>query len=567
MDNIILTVPDKKPAQTASEAKPRAVQAWLMALPYTNTAETARSIYQALYSLNRQHLPAPDRFEIMELYNEPVASVVAAFQSQFARIALPLSARQKQLADFLLQIHVEMAYGYKQVIADALVRHDRLKDAALHVAIERAIRYLGQVLLRAYQVYMPYPSTVWREVHALYEFAERLRVVDETIPAPREDGDRSTIGRRYKQALLLGLSNPYQLPPNECLRVYDFLEMWADKATLGRDCQVTNPVGYFLLDLTADAPPLMFPRDTQVDALPRLRVLNATALASAVHIFITRLQKGETPKALDLGTECFGPACIDMLRRMVKSWGLSARRQFSRTKTEESFSVCLGVNALHFFTSGQRPFAPPDPAIPPAQVEHDDALDIDLALLQDDPDALRPDAARAVPQEIYRVEDWQALDTSATGVALSRSGEGQTHVRVGDLAGIADEHPQRWRVGVVRWLKSPHSKEIEIGIEMLAPYTEAVAIRAAATKVPARYTRALLLPGLAALKKPHSLLIAAGTLQLGQPLELLHEDRTSLIKATHLLERTAAFEHMVYVEITRPTSDPAAPASDGAPAA
>jgi len=84
-----------------AETDPKYARAWLASLPLADSAETAREIYQSLYTLNRQELDVGQRFELMELYNAPVASVTAVLESYFTRAALPLTPKKRQLAEFI----------------------------------------------------------------------------------------------------------------------------------------------------------------------------------------------------------------------------------------------------------------------------------------------------------------------------------------------------------------------------------------------------------------------------------------------------------------------------------
>jgi hypothetical protein len=111
-------MPTKRVSAWMTETDPKYAQAWLASLPLADSAETAREIYQALYTLNRQELDAARRFELMELYSSPVASVTAALESYFTRAALPLTPKKRQLAEFIRQLHMEMAYGYKGCLQD-----------------------------------------------------------------------------------------------------------------------------------------------------------------------------------------------------------------------------------------------------------------------------------------------------------------------------------------------------------------------------------------------------------------------------------------------------------------
>ena len=558
MEDPVLSLPVGQQSVGPIEVYPKQARAWLDSLPIANSIETAHRIYQSLVALNRNKLAMQDRLELMELYRGPVIAACAGLQIHFSKLALPLTPKKRQLADFLRQLYIEMAYGYKHVIQDYInSRHLRSKKELISLAIERAIRCLGEVLLRSYQVYMPCPVGVWKEIHMLYAYAERNGRQHMPVTA---DGDKeSNIAKQYQRVLLLGVCGPYQLPPNECHQVNAFLDIWADKAVISDQIEVPSWVGQFLIDLSADSPPLALPRDIKLQSAPHLRILNAIGLASTVHAFVNRLQKGESMKTLELGTEYIGSACLDMLRRMIRFWGLKMRRQYSRTKKQGGLSICVGINALHFFNSGQKPFA----LSAPTTIEAVDAMDMD------DPPADKTDVdldaiGQKMPfkmefsantQELFRIDQWQIKDESAGGLLLERSKEsGGIYVRVGDLLGIQDKASEQWRIGLVRWLKNPEASTVEMGVEMLAPWAEPVAVK---TSAPAyqtgQFMPALLLPAIAFLRRPATLLTAWGTYQPGSDIYLTQkETETRLVHLAKLLERTGSFEHIVFTETNAP---------------
>src|SRR4030067_843115 len=102
------------------------------------------------------------------------------------------------------------------------------------------------------------------------------------------------------------------------------------KAEISAAIQAIDPAGNFLIDFNADHPAVPFPRDVPLVPAPTLRALNAIELARVAHDFSKRLQKGEPPPALGLGFECVGTACADILKRMLRFWGLGRRRPYSR---------------------------------------------------------------------------------------------------------------------------------------------------------------------------------------------------------------------------------------------
>ncbi len=541
-----ISLPAKRVSPWVVETSPEAAQAWIESLPLVDSAQVAQQLYQSLYTLNRMDLPVEDRLMLMELYRNPVASAANGLQHHFAHFSLPLRPRQKQLSDFLVQLYMEMAYGYKHVLRAALSGRKPWEDEGFLVTLERAIRYLGEVLLRCYQVYMPFPPGVWKEIHGLYHYAERHGQALTRLP------DDSSIVRAYLQTLMLGLCGPYQLPQNECHQVNAFLARWAHKVEISPRVGGIDPVGYFLLDLAADHPALPFPQDVSLRQSPTLRAVNAIELARVVHGFIARLQKGEPARQLDLGFECIGPQCTDTLKRMLRFWGLAGRRHFSRRRLRQPLSLCVGLNAVHFFMSGQQSFSPPHAA---TAVPENEALAPNRFML--DPESLKSESTPAVADEtpateVFRVDSrWQVRDESAGGLSLVRSGDVGLPMRIGDVLGIQNAAGSDWRIGVVRWVKSPDTRNVEVGVEMLAPHAQPLAVRPADSKdVP--YSQALLLPPIEAMHQPTTLLVPRGFCRTGQDMDVAEGDMPPRrVRVLNIVERTNAFAQVVFADVVR----------------
>jgi len=276
-----LTIPSKRISAWVAETDPRNARAWLDSLPLADSAEAAREIYQALYTINRQELDVSQRYELMELYTRPVATVVSSLQSTLIRLAMPLPPKKRALAEFLRLLYLEMANGYKCCLQDLQQQRTLwARKQLVTPSAARALHFLGEALLRSYGTYFPVPAKSWRDVHAVYRFAEETDRLEEIVQAPEGDpGTAQTIGNRYLQILLLAACNPYQLPPAECFTVERFLARWAGQAKLTSDVVVDGPVSQFLVDLDSDRPPIGYPRSRAPEALPSARRLDASELA------------------------------------------------------------------------------------------------------------------------------------------------------------------------------------------------------------------------------------------------------------------------------------------------
>lgn len=569
----VVSLPRRGVTAWHAETDPKYARAWLDSLPLADAAESARELYQTLYTINRQELSPQTRFELMEMYQGPVATASSALQAHVTSPASPLTPKRRQLAEFIRRLDIEMANGFKCGLVD-LIRSSISwgKKSRLVSGTGGALWYLGEVLLKSYQAYMPYPAGVWREIHEMYRYAEQTQREGEPIDISfgGTDEKNRTISENYRRILLLGLANPYQLPQNECNLISQLLVDWSAKTRLDRDLNVDNAAGQFVVDLKKDAPPTPFPRGSVRPEHDGLRVLNAIELVHAVHGYVNRLRKGESPRSLELGLELLGDNCSEMFRRLVRSWGLVARRRHTRLRRNNYVFVCVGINALHFFSSSQKPFVPPEERgvadaapVPTDAAEGDanrDEAYVDLDEPIEDPRipdtaAIKPDGPAQRPTEFYRVDRWHVRDLGPQGMSMVRQGEAGTNLRIGDLVGIEriDDIGQ-WNVGVARWLKSPDQHILEIGVELLAPEVAPVAVKRAdiGPDHDPRYTRGLLLPAVDALQRPASVVVPRGVFRPEADLFIITEEDAPArrIRPVKVLERTGSFEHLVFAERT-----------------
>jgi len=542
-------LPARRVSAWVVETDPDLAQGWLASLPLADVNNAAQQLYRALFTLNRMDVGVGDRLALMELIREPVTVITGRMQSQFSQFSLPLRPRLKQLADFVCQLQLEMAYGYKHVLESFRAEEQPWQSEVFRFALERSIRCLGEALLRSYQVYMPAPSGVWREIHGLYRYAEQHEFQASLIePA---DPDSSSAQMAYLQVLMLGLCGPYQLLQNECHQVDAFLDRWAGKVEILSDLEGVDPVGHFLLDYDADHPAMPFPIDVPLHNAPALRAVNAVELARVTHRFIKRLQKGEPPRQLNLGFECIGTACADTLRRMLRSWGMAGRRRFSRRRLRQPLSLCIGINAIHFFTSGQQPFTPPaaKPAATDIEAQAPEAGAIEAEAREPTDSGV---SAAGVTELSYRIDSrWQIRNESARGLSLMRDGDVGMPMRIGDLLGIHHAVSNRWGIAAVRWIKSGDTRHVEAGIEMLAPSAHPVAVRSTDPEA-TDYLQALMLPPIDALRQPSTLLLHASPFRTGQGIEIIEDGlpprRVRILK---LVERTGSFAQVVVADEAR----------------
>jgi len=545
----VVNTPANRGSAWSVETNPKYARAWIESLSPLSNLESARELLQGLRALNRVELDPAKRYELMQLYQGPVREACDALQSAFLRVSFPMPTRLRRLAAFACQLHMEMARGYMTcllALAKAWMMPWRRRQTLAHPA-ERALYHLGEVLLRSYQLYLPYPADAWRNAHAAYGLVEMQGAQDDKVEAEEGKEGKEIVSisasQRYRRLLLLGAANPYQMPFNECMTVHRFLGHWIDQTSIGAEGPPADRSTSFVVDLTADAPPASAGRTPTTTLNSNIRWLDAAELTRTLHVMLRRLEKGESASTLQLGVECLDSACHDMLQRLHRAFAQTISRRHSRIKRHETIMICAGVGALHFFASGQKPFGPPVPAETTSVNAPAHVQDNETYVPLDEPTGA-PRGAGPAP-ESFRVGRWRVQDVCPQGLMISQDSEGSVRFRVGDVLGIQRiSAPGHWSVGLVRWCKAQGETGIEVGIELIAPDLTPASITPVADGEPAR--PALMLPAVEATGTQASVVFASGMMQVGSDCFLMDATHPSRrVRILDVVERTSSIEQVM----------------------
>ena len=491
---------------TEVELRPKQVERWLAELPLLNIADTGRKLFSTLSIYNRIAIEPDTRLALLELLRHPIRLIVAELEKQFVGPPLPLNEKQKTVAEQCRQFYLEMAIGYKRFLVDAELpdrgrgRDRFLKSAAL--ATQRALRYLTGALLVSYQGYSPYPLGTWQEIHALYRHAESLDILN--ILVENQDNrliPESGVAHAYKQALLLDLSDPYHLPVMMIGRIHQYLDRWADLAQVLPPAGRLDPACQFLIDQDVDRSGIIYTPDARIERPEHYRLLNTIELARQIHTHLTTLHTEPEALKQELSGELAGS--MDdanlLLMRLIQSFGLHPRRNFRRSTRAgtEKIEIALGLNAVNYWVNGGSAFVVSSTFVGPMPVRGQIS-----AAKQRKPEVHVSD---------HEISSWDVIDESAGGLALGKKGHIVARVRVGELTAARSAGDRPWRIGVIRWVKSSSSSEVEFGVQWIAAHATAVVVKVVSDEgKESDFLPAIMLPKMEALKQAETLVTARG---------------------------------------------------------
>ena len=564
-----LTVPNRTaPKSNSFDSKHSSVKSWIDDLPMANVGETTRLLFGALTDLNKQDIPASQRFKILEMLQKPIQHVTGHMKKHYIGQAMPLAAQNLKIAHLSREISYALATGYKVLVMEQIAGVGRKDKKLLVTAMHRAIKLLSAVLLKSYQVYEAYPDSVWLEIHSLYRYAESNRLHNTKVIDDTTKRAASTISDAYKQILMLALACPYRMRHTEAETVYTALEDWASYCELKPVYKAGGEV-MFATNFDTDQPPSYLVLRDANENRNTCRILGTSRLADLLR---KRLSEKHAT-----GTKTGNhPINENMLRRLMLAWGVMPKRRYSRVRDHSQVIAAMGLSSIHYFVSGEVAFnegaagddcsielgVKPGPQLDePAHfgartISEDtgklpDVWEMNYRIEgQEGPSSTEMAVARAAAgmqiDVSHQTKNWKMVNVSAGGYCLLWDNPETTRAQVGELLGIreqSDPDTFHWRLGVIRWLKFVEKRGLELGVQMLSPGAVGVAAR---MDLKARgktedFTRGLLLPEITSIQQRSTLLLPSPPFKPNDTAIVNCHGKDVRVRLTKLVENTGSF--------------------------
>jgi len=544
-----------KPGINSFNTGTAAMQAWVDDLPLLNTGKTLELVTDALDRINRLDIAPKQRHDALEFLSTPVMCINDALKKSFLGKSLPLQAGSLQQATQSIELCNRMACGYRIVVDDA--GSNDSQRLLLVTAIHRAIRYLSEIMLTSFRIYLQYPDGLWDIIHALYALAEELRlattsVLDNTLQAAAS----SSIVTIYKQILLLSLACPYRLRQNEIHYVYNGLLEWSTASHLHRLKNNYTP-GLFAVDLRSDLPPsYRVLRDLRQTG-NNWRILDTTEMAKQIQTAISR-QAGTGSKPSGLGD-------AQTMQRLMLAWGVMPKRKFNRHHHDARVKMVMGLHSIH--RSSALPAVEEkgehngitetirdhqylqDPTFEKTTTfntrMHRDIDSSQGGAQKDQQGELLSGAYLATARGVNPVESWKMVNMSAGGYCLLWGSDAASGAQIGELVAIWSPEvsgQDNRQLGVIRWMKFTPEYGLELGIQLLSPGATAVWAYVRENDLqPNNKLQGFLLPEIKAIHQAASLLLPSLPIRTGCILNIGLEDRNLDITLTQQLENTGSF--------------------------
>ena len=375
--------------------------------------------------------------------------------------------------------------GYKAVVRDALASDeltDSLKDL-LGNAMHRTAADLSCALLRTYEFYTDAPAKAWYELNQLYRLADDLGIATNAYSDEQSrGGGMLTLADVYLRIALLAVAKPNQLRQKDLSAIFNALDQWTPRITIGAPADDTM----FVVDLGADSPPSY--RELGSHTGDQLRGIRTDVLVYELEAYLAEMAS-DVPVPDYIG--------LDLLRHLAHAWGVMKKRSFRRSRSSGPMKICVGLRTMHYYICGGvefadqlgtteallrreiNPFMQEQAAQRPARPGDvwDNAFDLRGAKMPmnpniDDPSRILLNSRRLQTRDAveaaYPYYDCEILDTSPSGYCVRWMTPLPNQLQTGELLAIRERDDARWCIAVSRWIR--HSEqETLMGIELLAP--------------------------------------------------------------------------------------------------
>ena len=324
----------------------------------------------------------------------------------------------------------------------------------------------------------------------------------------------SSVGLIYTQTLLLALANPQHMANQNTLNANQYLAKTCAHAELRPLGFIASPTGVFLISLDSNKPPTPFVKNKEIPDGATDILLVTLNLARLIHQHIKLLQDNILPDDHCVPENAIDCHFVDLLKHLIKQFGKTPQRMFSRIKKSEGIELGIGIGVTHHLITDN-----------PGPSDNKPATIIDAN------------------NSGFKLSRWQILNVSAGGYALRKFNSSVANAQIGDVVTVKDTHKNTCELAVLRWANLNELNQLDVGLELISPNVFAIIIKS--ENVFAE-TQALLLPELSALKQLASIIAPVGVLKIGIPVEMNWDNKLINVMPTHLIERTASFERYQY---------------------
>ena len=573
-DTIRLKVPRQELNQSSFfNTEESAVDDWVRKLPMANIGQTTRLLFKALTELNHVRVLPAKRMVILEKLRIPIHYVCNSLSKHYLNQAIVLPEQPRKVADLTHALHTQLATGYTIVATHTAALGIRLglnkpKDL-LGQSLHRATTEYTLLLQLHFQLYEPIPDNIWHSIHQFHYLAQQNKILKKPVADELYTG--CSIESCYLRALLLGCSKPNELRQQDFKALFKPLPSWADYCALDEHASDS----LFIVDLRGDKPPI-YTELYQAEKTSQCVYLDTLKLAQ----HLKNLLDSAPGDKLMLGDKDH-KISVDLLSHLVLSWGSVSKRTFMRQESTDELELSVGLSSTHHFVSGELSFEAlveergaktfsmePENRFMKMQSNHqyrqkdvwDSPYEANVGQTQVSLESIdyhirKNETPNTQVAKRYRSKAVNMVNSSAHGYCIEWPQDTETHISAGEIVGIKEANTHNWSIAVIRWVSHKTPKQILIGLELISPTAAPYGARIInKTGGEQEYTRALVLPEIAVINQPVTLLTQRVPFKVGSKVILNQRAKEVQVTLTKKINTDGYFCQFEFKRIAKAAS-------------
>ena len=524
---------------------------WLKQLQFTNLHVVHGVVRAQLDEFNRYPMQGLERLRTLELLRETVTHLQTDYAKKIAARKLPLSEEEFTILASITALWQQMVNGYHRCLQSLLAGDKQLAPYG-SLLCQRCLLHTSLQIFECLHNGYEFEGRLWQQLHTLYAFCEEKNWPLEKLTqlADGHLGNAASCHVTYVKTLLGACVFPGELSRAQLQLTDRLLLLWS--ATITLDRHFTTSKG--------DAPPLAVDlagshgleqtsklAANQIDSIQStVRYLPMLPLSKLLRVKIILLQQGQSPQQLDLGDDCNSTDCIALLKLLHRRWCAGSPdgtpRQHGAAKQAQMCygQMCYGIEMI-YTRIAKKPSRSLDTDAGSDSLARKQIATFGRVLSRDD----RHDGKNTNPL----LETWQIVEENMLGAVMLREGITDLRLSLKQIVAVQTVHAGAFILGAISWLQVTQSGHLSAGVNYLPGIPQAVRISGMAAKS-AQSVGALLLPAVATLKIPSSLIIPRDWFAPERVIELANRNHKQLkIKMGLSIEIGQDYERISFIPV------------------
>jgi len=512
---------------------------WLSQLQLTNLNLAQNTLRIQLDELNRYPMRGKDRLQTLEALREAVNALQADFAKKLFGKKLPLANEEFAVLIALCNLWQSMLNGYLRCLQSRVAGDSSLSsDEAL--LLHRCLLYSSLQILAFLRTGYEPEGKLWQRLHTFFAHAEAQGLQQETVADKLNRATHVASCRSvYVKTLLLHRARLLGLRRNQWFILDNWLDTWGDTLSIEASCSMSrDDAPPLAVDLASARGLISIQRATGASSM---RFLAMVPLSKLVRVKTILLQQGQSPQQNGLGDELNSKDCVDLLNKLHACWcEASAESLLDEPRNGSVVQFCSGLESIYAHIAG-KPFNIPNISGIAEKEAQRQIETFGRVLDQTDRHNL---------MELgFLKEEWQIETDGLLHARLLRKSSNGARLGLNQIVGVHNPDASTFKLGVVTLVIVTRGGQLYIGVRYL-PGSPLAAIAQSGMNgnLLCGAAAALVLPEMANLRIPASIILPRDWFQAGRPVDIATKENPNLsVRLGISVELGNDFERVSYL--------------------